>query len=123
MKALIFLAHGSRREKSNREVFDMADAIRLPLASVFDSVDAAFLELVPPSLEETMDRLLGQGVRSITIYPYFLNSGKHVDKDIPDIVDDFRARYPDCEIEVDRHFGALDEVPQLIVNQLSGANQ
>ena len=84
---------------------------------------AAFLELVPPSLREAMDGLLEQGVRSITIYPYFLNSGRHVDKDIPDIVDDFRASYPDCEIVVKQHFGALVEVPQLIVDQLSGANQ
>lgn len=123
MKALIFLAHGSRREKSNQEVLDMADAIRSPLAAAFDRVDAAFLELVPPSLREAMDGLLEQGVRSITIYPYFLNSGKHVDKDIPDIVDDFRTRYPDCEIVVEQHFGALVEVPRLIVDQLSVANQ
>lgn len=123
MKALIFLAHGSRREKSNQEVFAMADAIRSPLAAEFDRVDAAFLELVPPSLREAMERMLEQGVRSITIYPYFLNSGKHVDKDIPDIVDEFRISYPDCEIEVERHFGALDEVPQLIVDQLSSAGR
>lgn len=118
MKALIFLAHGSRREKSNQEVLELVDAIRAPLGNTFDVVGAAFLELTPPALEDAMQQALERGARSILIYPFFLNSGKHVDKDIPAIVGDFQTRYPDRGFEVVRHFGAAEEIPGLIVGQL-----
>ncbi len=118
MKALIFLAHGSRREKSNREVFDLVDEIRPLLAPEFDVVDAAFLELVPPYLPELMETMLDRDAQSITIYPFFLNSGRHVDKDIPAIVDGFRERYPEREILVMRHFGGSDGVLEMIISQL-----
>ena len=120
MKGLIFLAHGSRREKSNREVRQLAESIRSKTTSSFDMVEAAFLELVSPSLPDALDRMLGRGARSITIYPFFLNSGKHVDQDIPSVVDEYRGGYPGREFIVCRHFGASDEVPDLIVDQLDG---
>jgi sirohydrochlorin ferrochelatase len=122
MNALIFLAHGSRREKSNQEVFSLVDSMRPALVSKFDVVDAAFLEIVSPSLRDVVDQMLGQGAQSIVIYPFFLNSGSHVDRDIPAIVNEYRSRYPDCRFEVTRHFGASDEVPDMIVGQLSVGN-
>lgn len=118
MKALIFLAHGSRREKSNQEVLDMVDTIRSPLANTFDVVGAAFLELIPPTLEDAVQQALDGGAQSILIYPFFLNSGKHVEQDIPAIVGDFQARYPDRGFEVARHFGAAEEIPGMIVGQI-----
>ena len=36
MNALIVLAHGSRREKSNQEVIDLVDSIRPGLGARFD---------------------------------------------------------------------------------------
>lgn len=118
MNALIFLAHGSRREKSNKEVVDLVDAMRPRLAQRFGILEAAFLELVPPSLDDAIRSAIASGARSVTIYPFFLNSGKHVDKDIPEIVDAFKARHPECEFRVKRHFGASQEVPDMIVTQL-----
>ncbi len=121
MRALIFLAHGSRREKSNREVFDLVDKIRPLLVPAFDVVDAAFLELVPPFLPEMMEKMLDRDAQSIVIYPFFLNSGRHVDKDIPVIVDGFRERCPEREILVMRHFGGSDGVLDMIVDQLKNS--
>ena len=83
-------------------------------------MEAAFLELVPPTLDDALAGMLARGAQSITIYPFFLNSGKHVDKDIPVVVDEFRAAHPDREFIVCRHFGASDAVPDMIVEQLNG---
>ena len=120
MKGLIFLAHGSRREKSNNEVRELADSIRERTTSSFDIVEAAFLELVSPSLSDAFDRMLSRGAQSITVYPYFLNSGKHVDQDIPVVVEEYRARFPEREFIVCAHFGASDAVPGMIIDQLDG---
>ena len=118
MNVLIFVAHGSRREKSNQEVLDLVDSIRPRLGARFDRIDTAFLEFVLPSLQDSIDDLLGQGARSITVFPYFLNSGKHVDKDIPAIVGPLQQRHPDRTFIVTRHFGNTDNVGGLIVEQL-----
>ena len=122
MNALIVLAHGSRREKSNQEVIDLVDSIRPRLGARFDRIDAAFLEIVPPSLQDSIEDVLEQGARSVTIFPYFLNSGNHVDRDIPAIVDHFQERYPDRAFIVTHHFGNTDDVGGLIVEQLLSAS-
>jgi len=118
MNALIFLAHGSRREKSNQEVIDLVDSIRPQLGARFDRIDAAFLELVQPSLPDAIDDALRQGAQLVTIFPYFLNSGNHVDKDIPAIVYQFKERYPDRAFAVTDHFGKTEGVWEIIVKQL-----
>jgi sirohydrochlorin cobaltochelatase len=120
MKGLVFLAHGSRREKSNREVFELVDAIRPSLACSFELVEAAFLELVPPSPQQIINKMLDRGAGSITLYPFFLNSGKHVDKDIPDIVEEFSATHPDREFVIVDHFGGAAGVQDLIIAHLFG---
>ena len=118
MNALIFLAHGSRRQKSNDEVRALVDAIRPLLKSKYCCVDAAFLEITTPSLRDVVDGLLERSVRSITVYPYFLNSGSHVDRDIPELIEDYRAGNPDCAFRVMRHFGGSEAIIGLVTRLL-----
>ncbi len=46
-------------------------------------VEAAFLELGRPSLEEAADLLVARGVRQIVVIPYFLTPGTHLERDLP----------------------------------------
>ena len=118
MDALIFLAHGSRRQKSNDEVIDLADKVRTLTSVKYDRVEAAFLEITAPSLSEMITHLLEQSAKTITIYPYFLNSGTHVEQDIPAIIENFRDTNPDCRFTVMRHFGQTKEIVDMIADQI-----
>ncbi|HAO23817.1 MAG TPA: cobalamin biosynthesis protein CbiX, partial [Methylophaga sp.] len=45
MKALLLVAHGSRRQRSNDEVIELAEKLKTECAQHYDIVQAAFLEL------------------------------------------------------------------------------
>lgn len=118
LNTLIFLAHGSRRQQSNDEVEALAEKIGPLVSNRFDKVKAAFLEISSPSLPEAIDHAIKSGAVTISIYPYFLNSGRHVEKDIPEIIASFRNSSPECEFVVMQHFGKSEAIVSMVVDQI-----
>ena len=88
MKALIILAHGSRKQESNQEIENLTNDVRALVKREFDIVDYAFLEIAEPSLTNSIEKVVSKNISEITIFPYFLNSGVHIKNDIPDIAID-----------------------------------
>ena len=116
MKALIVVAHGSRRKQSNEEVVALIEKIKATNLEGYDRFHASFLELAKPSISDTVDSCVNEGVTSIVLLPYFLNSGTHVVNDIPNIVDQAKSKYPDLDIHMTKHIGASDLMMNLIVS-------
>jgi sirohydrochlorin ferrochelatase len=83
--AIIVFAHGSRVESANQAV--RAVAADLARAGGYPLVEAAFLELGSPSLEEAADLLIARGAGRIVILPYFLTPGLHMERDLPRLVE------------------------------------
>ncbi len=113
MKALLIIAHGSRRETANEEVRELARMVELKKEYGF--VTAAFLEISEDTIERGVAKCVVNGANSILVFPYFLNSGVHVVTDIPQIVDKLRIKYPDVVITLSPHLGASAMMPDLIV--------
>ncbi len=121
MTALLIAAHGSRLQQSNREVIELAEKMRHSGGIKYDIVHAAFLELCGPYIPEVIQRCVDEGATSITIFPYFLNSGRHVIKDIPDKVRELTRQYPDVTFRLAPHLGAAESMIELmtgLVNSL-----
>ena len=55
MKALIILAHGSRRKESNLEVQKLSNQVKKLTRKEFEIVDCAFLEVTKPSLIDLVE--------------------------------------------------------------------
>ncbi len=106
MKALLLIAHGSRRQRSNNEVIELAQKLKIECAEHYDIVQAAFLELADTLIADGINNCVLEGATHITILPYFLNSGRHVTEDIPNDVDATRPKFPEVEIQVVQHIGA-----------------
>ena len=83
MKALLIVAHGSRRDNSNDEVRALGHSVAQHPANDYDRVACAFLELAEPSIPEGLTALMDEGATDITVLPYFLSAGRHVTEDIP----------------------------------------
>jgi len=83
MRGIIVFAHGSRVESAN-------DAVRAVAADLSrasgNPVEAAFLELGQPDLPGAADRLVGAGIDQITVIPYFLTPGLHMERDLPPLI-------------------------------------
>lgn len=115
MKALLIVAHGSRREESNVEVRKIATQLRQCSTDQYHIVRAAFLELADPLIPEGIKQCIDDGATSVIVLPYFLNSGRHVVEDIPRIVAQTRQGYPGIEIGVAPHLGASALMMDLLI--------
>jgi sirohydrochlorin ferrochelatase len=118
MKALLIIAHGSRRKDSNDEVCRLADRIRENSGPAFKSVTCAFLEISSPQVDSAIADLADEGVTEITVFPYFLAAGSHVFNDIPRIIEEQKERYPTIHFEILPHLGALQGISTLILNHI-----
>ncbi len=105
MKSLILVAHGSRRAASNAEILALTERLRHRVRDRFDYVDCAFWELAEPSIPAAIDAAVQAGSREITILPYFLACGTHVNDHIPLLISAKRAEHPEIAIELKPYIG------------------
>ena len=122
MKALLLIAHGSRRQKSNDEVCALAKRLQITCGDQYHIFEAGFLEIAAPSISSSVETCIKAGATSITLLPYFLNSGTHVIKDIPDQVHEAQQRFPNIEIKVAAHIGASDMMMPLLIDAANAVN-
>src|SRR5262249_7020011 len=85
-----------RIEPANQAVRSAAAAFAR--SGDYPLVEAAFLELGRPSLEEAADLLVAHGVRQIVVVPYFLTPGTHLERDLPALIQNISNRYKDIQI-------------------------
>ncbi|HET8808572.1 MAG TPA: CbiX/SirB N-terminal domain-containing protein [Methylophaga sp.] len=114
-KALLLVAHGSRRAASNQEVVRLAGQLQVDLKTDFAVVKAAFLELAEPSIPDGIESCVKAGADSVVVLPYFLNTGRHVAEDIPAEIDKARQQLPSLSIKLQNHIGALPEMHSLLL--------
>jgi len=117
MNALIILAHGSRRQESNLEIQHLSEKVKTIAAAEYHFIEYAYLELAEPSLLQSINNAINNGATSITVLPYFLNSGKHLTQHIPTIIKTAIEKYPDCDITLSANIGLSEDMPKLILEQ------
>ena len=115
MKALLLVAHGSRRQQSNDEVRVIAEKLTQHCADQYNIIHAAFLELAEPLIPDGIKMCIDDGATEVLVLPYFLNSGRHVVEDIPEIVNDTKTNYPEVDIKITPHLGGSDLMMDLLV--------
>ena len=93
---LIVFAHGSRVIEANEAVRKVAAAAAARAG--FALWQEAFLELAEPDLGEAVRRLAARGARSITVAPYFLVMGVHLQHDLPRLLDQAAAAAEGVEL-------------------------
>jgi sirohydrochlorin ferrochelatase len=105
MRALLVVAHGSRRTASNEEVRVLTRELRQAANTAFGQVECAFLELAEPSIPDGIDGCIARGATEVVVLPYFLSAGRHVVKDIPEIVAASQARHPTVALRIAPYLG------------------
>lgn len=88
----ILFAHGSRDPLWRKPIEAVAEQVRLIAPTV--EVRCAYLELTTPDLPTTAAELAALGVASITVVPMFLGVGKHAREDLPVLMANLEAGFP-----------------------------
>lgn len=116
MKALVVIAHGSRRDASNDEVRDLVHSMSQLGDQSFDVITACFLELAEPSIKDALGSCVELGANEIIVMPYFLSAGTHVSHDIPRELSEAREKHPNITITERAHIGAGSLMPQMLLS-------
>lgn len=105
MRALLVVAHGSRRAASNEEVRALTNQLRAAAGAQFGQVECAFLELAEPSIPAGIRGCIAGGATEVVVLPYFLSAGRHVVKDIPELVAASQAEHPSVRLHIAPYLG------------------
>jgi sirohydrochlorin ferrochelatase len=113
-KALLLIAHGSRRAEANADLAFAADQIaargRYPIVQV------SYLELAEPSIPDGGALCVERGATEVILLPYFLSAGVHVHEDMTAARDELARRFPQVAFRLaeplGRHPLLLDVVEQ-----------
>jgi sirohydrochlorin ferrochelatase len=112
--ALLLIAHGSRHAEANADLEHVAAQLRN--GGLFSVVEASFLELAEPSIEEGGARCVAAGAGQIIMLPYFLSAGVHVRRDLTALKERLASRFPGVMFRLaeplGRHRGLLEIVEE-----------
>lgn len=118
-RALLLMVHGSPRPQSNEVLFRVAEEIRT--RHVFDIVTVGFMECNEPDIPTAVRDCVAQGAREIIAVPYFLHTGRHVAEDLPSILEQARAEYPDVRILMTTYLGHSQTLTSLLARRAKQA--
>ena len=116
MKALVLVAHGSRRAASNDEVRQIAGRLAEAAGDRFGHVGCGFLELAEPSIPDAVQQGVDAGADEVIVLPYFLSAGRHVAEDIPAEVRIKQDEHPGLNIRIAPYFGSMGGVVELLLD-------
>jgi sirohydrochlorin ferrochelatase len=97
-RAILLIAHGSRRSQANEELEQIAQALRQ--CEQFDYVQPAYLELTEPTIEQGAAACVAHGASIVILLPYFLSPGRHVVDDLSAACQRLRQLYPQTQFTV-----------------------
>jgi sirohydrochlorin ferrochelatase len=119
--ALVLIAHGSRQEEANADLYQLADALRG--RREYAIIEAAFLELAEPNILQGAARCLARGARRVILVPYFLSAGVHVRRDLAALRDRLADQHPGVEFRLAEPLGPHPLLLELVAERAREAQQ
>ncbi|WP_336363566.1 CbiX/SirB N-terminal domain-containing protein [Halalkalicoccus salilacus] len=115
-EAVLLVGHGSRREESNEQVRRLAAGLegRLEIP-----VDAAFLELAEPAIDEAI-ATLAPAVSTVTVVQLSLFAASHVKNDVPLAIQRARGEHPGLTLNNGAHLGIHPSIVELLDDRAAG---
>jgi len=117
--AALLIAHGSRRPEANRDLVDLAFAIRG--RTHYPIVEVAYLEVVEPTIPQGARRCVEQGATRVSLLPYFLSAGAHVVEDLERIRADLALEFPAVRFVLCRPLSLHPLLIEIVVDRLKEA--
>ena len=112
MKALVLIDHGSKKKAANDLLFDVVKKVADRSPDLI--VEGAHMELAAPSILDAITRCVERGATHIGAMPYMLGPGRHVQEDIPELVEEAANHFKEIEIKMVSYLG--ENVPDKLVD-------
>jgi sirohydrochlorin ferrochelatase len=112
---LLLVDHGSRFQEANDMLADVAALVRR--ISGLENVQYAHMELAEPTILQGFETCVRQGATIVIVHPYFLSPGRHSTSDIPRMVAEAAARFPDVEHRVTQPLGLHLKIGEVVLER------
>ena len=116
MKAILLIDHGSRRDAANEMMNCMANLVQA-MAGPDVVVRYSHMELCEPSIERGVQECVEAGATELIVFPYMLSPGKHSTGDIPRMVAEAAAPFPEIAVRVTSAFGVHEKLGEIILGR------
>ncbi len=103
MRAVLLIAHGSRRAEANADLEFIAAALREHPGAPL--VRCCYLELAPPTIREGGAACVALGATDVVMLPYFLSPGVHVREDLQTERAALAERFPEVAFRLAEPLG------------------
>lgn len=97
--AVILVFHGSRNPQSEAEAAKFAESVRASLPG--RHILHGFLRECSPDIRSSIAEAAKTEARTIRLIPVFALTGNHISVDIPNIMREAEAAYPDLTFTLD----------------------
>ena len=118
MKGILVVAHGSRAKETESTLESVIAMAVKKINEPETIVERAFMEFSENTIEKGVAALIGKGVKSIKIVPYFLFLGVHMKEDIPNMVAECAANYPDVKVTMGEPFGVDERLADILADRI-----
>jgi len=116
---ILLLGHGSRRDAANSGLERLAGLVQAGLGV---RVLPAFFQFGKPSLPDVVEHLVGEGADEIIVVPAFLFPGMHLEHDVPEALEEIKARYGDkLKFRLTPCLGADPRLAEILMERVRSA--
>jgi sirohydrochlorin ferrochelatase len=117
--ALLLIAHGSRQEEANADLYQLVAAMRQ--RGGYEIVEASFLELAEPPIASAAARCIAAGAERVILLPYFLSAGVHVRRDLTEARQRLAAQFPTVDFHLAEPLGPHPLLIEVVAQRASQA--
>ncbi|WP_054706125.1 sirohydrochlorin chelatase [Bacillus sp. JCM 19041] len=118
MQAILYVGHGSRVDKGNKQFLSFIKAAKQEFSAIQTE---AFIELASPTIQQGVDECVRKGAEKIAVVPVLLLTAYHANVDIPKELKEAKARYPNIKFTYGKPFGIEEDVIDIAVKRLYDA--
>lgn len=116
---VVVVDHGSRRSESNDMLIEFANVYKSVTGRRI--VEIAHMELAEPTIEQAVDKCISCGARKVIVVPYFLSRGRHIQEDVPLLVQAAAQKHPTIPCILAEPIGIDPILAQIIENRVLSA--
>ena len=118
MKGILVIAHGSRAKETEDTLDAVLSMAKTKLPEI--AMECAFMEFSDRTVEKGVHALADKGVTEIRVVPYFLFMGIHIKEDIPNMVAECAASFPNIKITMGQPLGVDRRLAEILVDRIKG---
>lgn len=117
-KGVILFGHGARDPEWAGPLREVQRRLQTALPQA--PVELAFLEFQSPDLAAAIGTLIARGCSEIVVLPMFMAPGGHLKRDLPVLMAQFRARYPEIRFALLPPVGTAEPVLAAMAEHAAG---